>query len=228
MSDAAPRPGHTQRESVFRRPVRGARGPAPAHSRDDIVAAAIAIADSDGLAAVSMRAVAKRLDTGAASLYRYLSSRDDLLDLMADRVAAELRPYPEPEGDWLDGMVRMAHAQRAVHERHPWLAELSRRPSAIGPEALAFFDACLRVMEPVPASVMAKFEAVATMNGISILFARQRTGGEAFTFDGLDVTRYPHLAAALAQAPAAPPATDLFERAQRSLLRGLLTPTSSP
>ncbi len=188
------------------------------------MAAAIAIADTDGLTAVSMRAVATRLGTGAASLYRYLSSRDDLLDLMADTVAAELRPYPEPEGDWLNGMVRIARAQRSVHERHPWLSELSQRASAIGPEALAFFDACLRIMAPVAATPTAKLEAVAVMNGISILFARKRTAGEAFTFAGLDVTPYPHLVAALAQPPAAPPAADLFERAQRSLLRGLLAP----
>jgi len=188
------------------------------------VAAAVAIADADGLAAVSMRAVATRLETGAASLYRYLSSRGDLLDLMADRVAAELRPYPESDGDWLDAMLRMARAQRAVHERHPWLFELSQRASAIGPEALEFFDACLRIMAPVPATLTAKFEAVAMMNGIAILFARKRTVGEAFTFAGLDVTPYRHLVAAFAQPPAAPPATDLFERALRSLLRGLLAP----
>ncbi|MGS2617170.1 TetR/AcrR family transcriptional regulator [Micromonospora sp. LZ34] len=220
MSRAAP--GRGQRESIFWRPERGTRGPSPAHSRDDIVAAAIAIADADGLTAVSMRAVATRLETGAASLYRYLSSRDDLLDLMADRVAAELRPYPEPDGDWLDAMLRMARAQRAVHERHPWLFELSQRASAVGPEALAFFDACFRIMEPVPATPMAKFEAIGVMNGISILFARKRTAGEAFTFTGLDLTPYPHLVAALSQPPAVAPAADLFDRAQRSLLHGLL------
>ncbi|WP_222864443.1 TetR/AcrR family transcriptional regulator [Micromonospora sp. WP24] len=224
MNDATPGTGHTQRESIFRRPVRGSRGPAPAHSRDDIVTAAIAIADADGLAAVSMRAVAARLETGAASLYRYLSSRDDLLDLMADRVAAELRPYPEPDGDWLDTLVRLARAQRAVHERHPWLFELSQRASAIGPEALAFFDACLRVMAPVEAPSAAKFEAIGMMNGVAILFARKRAAGESLTFVGFDLTPYPHLLAALSR-PATTPAAamDLFERALRSLLRGLLT-----
>ncbi|MEK8106005.1 helix-turn-helix domain-containing protein [Micromonospora sp. M12] len=49
------------------------------------MATAIALADAGGLTAVSMRAVAAALDTGAGSLYRYLSSRDDLLDLMTDR-----------------------------------------------------------------------------------------------------------------------------------------------
>ncbi|MEV4199854.1 TetR/AcrR family transcriptional regulator [Micromonospora globbae] len=220
MSDAPP----GRRESVWQRPVRGSRGPAPAHSRDDIVAAAIAIADADGLAAVSMRAVAARLETGAASLYRYLSSRDDLLDLMADRVAAELRPYPEPDGHWLDTLLRMARAQRALHERHPWLSELIQRASAIGPETLAFFDACLGVMAPLPAPPTAKFEAIAMMNGIAVLFARQRTAGGASPFAGLDLTPYPHLVAALTQPPAAPPATDLFDRALGGLLRGLLAP----
>ena len=86
MSDATPR------QPIWTRPVRGSRGPAPGRSRDAIVAAAVALADADGLDAVSMRAVATALGTGAGSLYRYLSSRDDLLDLMVDRVAGELRP----------------------------------------------------------------------------------------------------------------------------------------
>jgi AcrR family transcriptional regulator len=228
VSDAARKPGHTQRDSIWRRPERRTRGPAPTHSRDEIVAAAIAIADADGLAAVSMRSVAARLGTGAASLYRYLSSRDDLLDLMADRVATELRPYPEPDGDWLDAMLQVARAQRALYERHLWLLELSQRASAIGPEGLAFFDACLRIMTPVPAPLTAKFEAIGMMTGVATLFARKLTAGETFTFAGLDVTPYPHLAAAFAQPPATPPATDLFDRALHSLLTGLLTPDPGP
>ncbi|MGK5741195.1 TetR/AcrR family transcriptional regulator [Micromonospora sp. URMC 103] len=227
MSDAASETGHSQRDSIWRRPERGTRGPTPAHSRDDIVAAAVAIADAEGLAAVSMRAVAARLETGAASLYRYLSSREDLLDLMADRVAAELRPYPEPHGDWMDALLRMARAQREVHERHPWLWELSQRASAIGPEALAFFDAALGIMAAVPATLTAKFEAIAMINGIAILFARRTTAGAGFTFAGIDLTPYPHLVAAFRQPPAAPPATDLFDRALRGLLRALLTPDPS-
>ena len=166
MSDATPR------QPIWTRPVRGSRGPAPGRSRDAIVAAAVALADAEGLDAVSMRAVATALGTGAGSLYRYLSSRDDLLDLMVDRVAGELRPYPEADGDWLDTMLLLARDQLAMHRRHRWLVDVSYRPSSIGPESLAWFDNCLRVMAPVRAATTAKFEAIAMLTGVVGLFAR--------------------------------------------------------
>ncbi len=206
--------------------MRGTRGPAPGRSRDAIVVAAIALADAEGLAAVSMRAVATALGTGAGSLYRYLSSRDDLLDLMVDRVAAELRPYPKTDrdGDWLDEMLLLARDQLAMHRRHRWLVDVSYRTSSIGPESLAWFDNCLRVMAPVRAAVTAKFEAIAMLTGVVSLFARGEAAGETVSFAGLDLANYPHLTAAFTQPSpqAPPPAKDLFERTVRSLLSGLL------
>src|SRR5690349_18998544 len=85
-----PRKRRPDEESIWTRPDRGTRGPRPEHSRAEIAAAAIALADSGGLAAATMRAVAAELGTAAGSLYRYLSSRDDLLDLMVDAALAEL------------------------------------------------------------------------------------------------------------------------------------------
>src|SRR4051794_502014 len=96
--------GGGESQSIFQRPPRGTRGPAPGHSREEIVAVAVGIADADGLGAVSMRAVAAKLGTGAGSLYRYLSSRDDLLDLMADAAIGDLRPYPQA-ADPIDALV---------------------------------------------------------------------------------------------------------------------------
>jgi AcrR family transcriptional regulator len=212
--------GH--RRPIWTRPERGSRGPAPAHSRDAIVAAAIALADAEGLTAVSMRAVASALGTGAGSLYRYLSSREDLLDLMTDRVVGELRPYPKADGDWLDAMLQLARRQLALHRRHPWLLDLSYRTSGVGPESLAWFDNCLQIMEPVRCAVTAKFEAIAMMTGVVSLFARSEATSRSFTFAGVDLAAYPHLAAAFTQPSASAPRRDLFERTLRSLLTGLL------
>ncbi|MEV0154731.1 helix-turn-helix domain-containing protein [Micromonospora sp. NPDC050686] len=215
--------GGAARQPIWTRPHRGTRGPAPTHSRDDIVTAAIALADAEGLAAVSMRAVATTLGTGAGSLYRYLSSRDDLLDLMTDRVVGELRPYPTADGDPLDGMLRQARRQLALYQRHPWLLDVAHRPSGMGPETLAWFDDCLRILAPLRCPVAAKFEAIAMMTGVVTLFAR--TAATAATgLPALDLAAYPHLAAALAQPPVPAPRADLFERTLRSLLTGLLAP----
>ncbi len=216
--------GAPSKQPIWDRPDRGSRGPAPAHSREAIVAAAITLADADGLAAVSMRAVAAALGTSAASLYRYLSSRDDLLDLMTDRVIGELRPYPQPDGDWLDTMLRLAREQLALYRRHRWLLDAAHRQSGMGPQSLAWFDHCLRVLQPVHCAAAAKFEAIAMMTGTVSLFARsETTSGSASAFAGFDPAAYPHLAAAFARPPAPAPQRDLFERTLRSLLTGLLT-----
>ncbi|MEV4281062.1 TetR/AcrR family transcriptional regulator [Actinoplanes xinjiangensis] len=211
MSDAPP---------IWSRPERGSRGPQPGHSRDEIVAAAVTLADADGLAAVSMRAVAGALGTGAGSLYRYLSSRDDLLDLMTDRVLGELRPYPRPGPDPMTTLVELAGRQLDLYRRHPWLIELLTRPSAIGPEGLAWFDHCLLVLRPVRCASAAKFEALAMMTGVVTLFVRQERAAPPPAFTGLDLTPYPHLVAAFADPGA--PRVDLFERTLRGLLGALL------
>ncbi|MFI7606009.1 TetR/AcrR family transcriptional regulator [Micromonospora sp. NPDC049366] len=225
MTDASTNSGEggAGRQPIWGRPARGSRGPTPTHTRDEIVAAAIALADAEGLAAVSMRAVATALGASAASLYRYLSSRDDLLDLMTDRTVGELRPHPTGEGDWLDGMLLLARRQRELFRRHPWLVEVIHRPSGIGPEGLAWFDACLGTLEPLPCAASAKFEAIAMMTGVVSLFARTETAAPPVGFTAVDLTAYPHLAAALTTPSAPAPPGDLFDRTLRSLLAGLLS-----
>lgn len=228
MSDAPAHPGASgdDRQSIWARPERGGRGPTPAHSRDAIATAAIALADVEGIGAVSMRAVATALGTSAGALYRYLSSRDDLLDLMTDRVIGELRPYPEADGDWLDTMLLLAHRQLALYRLHPWLLDVVHRASAVGPETLAWFDTCVRVLEPVRCAVTAKFEAIGMMTGVVTLFARTEANSRSFTFAGIDLAPYPHLASALSRPPGPASRDDLFERTLRILLTGLLVSTS--
>ncbi len=207
--------------SIWTRPERGSRGPQATHSRDEIVRAAITLADTDGLAAVSMRAVAGALGTGAGTLYRHLSSRDDLLDLMADQVVAELRPYPEPGPDWTGALLDLARAQLELNRRHPWLMDALPRDSGAGPEALAWFDHCLRVLTPVPADSAAKFETIGVMTGVVSLFARNERSSPPPVLTGLDVTAYPHLVAAIGEPGA--PRPDLLERILRGLFAALLT-----
>ncbi|BFU43335.1 TetR/AcrR family transcriptional regulator [Krasilnikovia sp. MM14-A1004] len=227
MSDASTRSGG-DRQPIWTRPERGSRGPAPSHSRDALVAAAVTMADDAGIAAVSMRAVAAALGTSAGALYRYVSSRDDLLDLMTDRVVGELRPYPQADGDWLDAMLLLARGQLALYRRHPWLLDVMHRTSGAGPETLAWFDTCLRILEPVGCVVTAKFEAIGLMTGVVGLFARSEASAASFSFAGVDFAAYPYLAAAFTQ-PAGPGTPrDLFDRTLRILLTGLLVTEPRP
>jgi AcrR family transcriptional regulator len=127
--------------SVWTRPRPEPRRRAP--GVDQYVAAALAIADAEGLAAVSMRRVAGDLGSGTASLYRYITNRDELVDLMVDAAQGE-DPLPETANDWRADLAAVAHTLRATLLRHPWLAgELAGRP-ALGPNSLRRSEAALR------------------------------------------------------------------------------------
>src|ERR1700727_1834999 len=113
--------------SIWLRPERSCVGRPAQLSRAEITAVALRIADAEGLDAVSMRRVAAELGTGAASLYRYVETRDELLDLMTDATAAEYDLTPPPPGhpgavDWLAGLVALGEQGRAILRRHRWLA----------------------------------------------------------------------------------------------------------
>ncbi len=224
-------------ETIWSRPAAGRRGPRPEFSRDEITTAAIDLADRQGLTAVSMRAVAGALGTAAASLYRYLNSRDELLALMVDAALTGFSPAggdpaggDRSGGGWLDAMVTLAHDQLALYRRHPWLLEASLQVGSFGPRAIDHFEHCLQIMAPLPNPVGEKLEAVGLLTGVVSLFARSPAstdpggaGNPVAAFAALDPAAHPRLVAALAD-PATPPRPDLFDRAVRSILVGLLTP----
>jgi AcrR family transcriptional regulator len=216
--------------TIWTRPVRSARGPRPEHTRDRIAAAAITLADAGGLPAASMRAVAATLGTGGGSLYRYLSSRDDLLDLMVDAVLGELPQGPAgPGADWLDEMVALAREVLVLHRRHPWLLAVDLPARTLGPQALDYFDRCLAILAPVPAGTATKMEAIAMITGVVSLFTRNEVAAGARSvspgqlFGAVSPERHPHLLAALTTpVPAPRGGAELFDRTVRSLLQGLL------
>jgi AcrR family transcriptional regulator len=178
-----------------------------------------------------MRAVASALGTTAGSLYRYLSSRDDLLDLMVDAVLAELPLDREPAGSWLDDLVALANDQLILYQRHPWLLEASLGGRAFGPRTMDYFEYCLRIMAPLRCGTAAKMEAIAMITGVVSLFARSAsTEGQAASparlFGTASPQAHPHLIAALTRPTPPAPQPNLFERTLRSVLRGLLTDSS--
>ncbi|WP_206789501.1 GntR family transcriptional regulator [Amycolatopsis sp. MtRt-6] len=93
-------------------------------TREQLVRTAIAIADAEGLGALSMRGVAARLGVAAMAPYRYVRGRDELVLLMADAAFGE-RGYPaKPSGDWRARLTLGGRTLWSLHKRHPWLAQL--------------------------------------------------------------------------------------------------------
>jgi AcrR family transcriptional regulator len=196
-------------------------------SRAEVTTAAIVLADREGLAAVSMRRVAAELGTGAASLYRYVDSRDDLLDLMVDEVAAGYE-LPAPGGPWLAGLLEVCRQGRELMLRHGWLPELVLTRATLGPRGADLLEHVLAVLAGHPADVGRKLEAFAVMNTLTAALAlnelngsagaRQRQG--AYLAHVVAAGRHAHLTAALTSGPPVP--APRFEDTLSRVLVGLL------
>lgn len=94
-------------------------------TRARVVRAAIEIADTEGLAALSMRSVAARLGVATMSPYRYVSSKDQLVALMADAAFGEERCADTPSDNWRERLEIGARTLWRMFRRHPWLAQIS-------------------------------------------------------------------------------------------------------
>lgn len=114
----------------------------PALDPQRIVAAAIEVADRDGLAAVSMRNVAKQLGVEAMSLYHHVAGKEALLDALVDRFFAEIE-LPPSGAPWRQAMAVRAHSARATLTRHPWALGLIESRTTPLPNLLRHHDAVL-------------------------------------------------------------------------------------
>src|SRR5213592_2165504 len=110
-------------------------------NRERILDTALAVADEEGIEALSMRKLGQTLGYEAMSLYNHVANKDDLLDGILDLVLAEMDP-PDPEG----GIAAIRSSSLAAHEalkRHPWAAGLLMTPTRIRPARLEFMNALL-------------------------------------------------------------------------------------
>jgi len=130
---------------IWARTPREPRGRARAapRTREEVVRAALAVADDEGFEAVSMRNVAARLGVGTMTLYSYVSSKEDLLDLMFDEVMSELLlPEPLPAG-WREALIAISLRTRDVWLRHPWLSSSIGERSSFGPNSMRHVEQSL-------------------------------------------------------------------------------------
>lgn len=117
-----------------------ARGPRRTLDLDAVVEAAIALADAEGLAAVTMRQVAQRVGVAPMSLYTYVPAKAELLDLMLDAVYARM-PRTDTSGrPWRERLAVVADENRALYAAHPWAAAVSTLRPPLGPGQVAKFE----------------------------------------------------------------------------------------
>jgi AcrR family transcriptional regulator len=226
-------------------PSRRRRGRAPVYTLAQVTSAAVDIADREGLAALTMRRVGRSLGTGAASLYRYVSTRDELLAQMVDQVNGEFVLATRRTGSWQRHMVELGRQARDIYRRHPWMIEALDSTPGLGPNGLAYLEHSLDALAATPVSGRTKLEAVGVFSGVVRLLAKaerdeQERGTSlaeararqliAAATDGA----HPRLAEALAGASPAPAARggegsgadagpDQFDRILHRVLTGLLT-----
>ncbi|MET7652323.1 MULTISPECIES: TetR/AcrR family transcriptional regulator C-terminal domain-containing protein [unclassified Streptomyces] len=114
----------------------------PTLSRDAIVREAIAMLDADGIEALSMRKLGARLNAGATSLYRHVATKDELMELAVDEVAAEIHVPSADGADWRAAVTEAAGSFRATALRHPWLSSVLGQAGLayLGPNLMAFAE----------------------------------------------------------------------------------------
>jgi AcrR family transcriptional regulator len=140
-----------------------------------VVAAAVALADEDGLEAVSMARVADRLGFTTMSLYRHVAGKDELLRAMLDAGLGMPPPeLDEPGDDWRAGLELWTRAVLAALLRHPWALKVPIAGPPMSRVQLAWLDRGLRVLEHTGLSEGEKADTILLLNGYAFWEARLR------------------------------------------------------
>jgi AcrR family transcriptional regulator len=178
---------------------RPTRGPKPALTLARIADAAIAVADAEGLAAVSMQRVAADLGYTKMSLYRYLPGKSELVAVMLERALGE-PPILTPAG-WREALTEWAERLLAAYGGHGWTLEVTAGARPIGPHELGWLECALAAL-PAGLSGGERMDAVATVAGHVRMIAGQ-AGGESALADAIGVVlrehagRFPAVTAAI-------------------------------
>ncbi|MEV4636748.1 TetR/AcrR family transcriptional regulator C-terminal domain-containing protein [Actinoplanes sp. NPDC049548] len=203
------------------------RGRPPARTRTAVVTAAVAVADAEGLEALTMRRLAAELGTGAMSLYTYVRDKDELVDLMVDQVS-------EYDGPPAPTLLQLASWQRQLMLRHPWLRAAVPGRDLQGPNMLGFLERGLAALAGTGLPGPAKMEVIALVTGFVVGYvthelAQARAGATTPEHLAAQVAHlqaavasgaYPELAAVLAEGGSGAPPS--FEDIAARMIAGLV------
>lgn len=159
----------------------------PVLSRERIVTRAIAIADADGLAAVSMRKIAADLGCGTMSLYRHVPTKKDLLDLMldtamgnamSDAIAAGVPPEAIPGTGLRERLATIGRGHRAMLREHPWLSQVMATRASFGPNLIRIADLALSAFDDLDVDPDTAMAAIGAINSFVSGFVTEELGAE--------------------------------------------------
>ena len=134
------------------------RGRPPKLTTDQVVAAAIAVADRAGLS-FTLRDIAAALDAPVMSLYSYVDSREQLLELMVDQCRLDMA-HTDQDGGWTERLTAVAADNARLFDGHPWLADIESERAILGPGTLAKYERELGAVQSLPLSDVARDAAL--------------------------------------------------------------------
>jgi AcrR family transcriptional regulator len=174
----------------------------PPLSRERLLEAAITVADTGGIAALTIRSVAAELGVKPMSLYHHVANKEAIIDGVIDIVFAEIE-LPSPDADWRTALSRRAHSARAVLRRHPWATPFMESRTHPGQATLRHHDAVLATLRRAGFSVELAGHAYSLMDSYiygfaleeaALPFAPQNAGEAVVEFlDQFTPADYPYL-----------------------------------
>ncbi|MFR9749767.1 TetR/AcrR family transcriptional regulator [Nocardia sp. 004] len=178
-------------------------------TKQRVLAAAVAVADEQGVEALTMRKVADRLGVEAMSLYHHVSNKAEILDGMVDAVFEEIA-RPEPGAEWRAALQERAVSVRAALQRHPWAVGLMESRANPGPATLRHHDSAIGALREAGFSIAMSAHALSVLDSYVYGFVLQeinlpfKTSAELETVAG-DIQRtmpngeYPNLTAMITE-----------------------------
>ena len=178
-----------------------ARAPRNSLSRDLVVRRALELADRDGLAVLTIRALADACEVKPMAIYHHIANKDAILDAIVDAVFDEIY-VPQAQGPWREELAERCRSMRAALRRHPWALALMESRRNPGPANLRGHEACLDVLRTAGFSLPATAHAYAVLDAFVYGFALQEAmlgeidleGSAAELIDGIDLRSHPRMA----------------------------------
>lgn len=188
-AEAATEAARRRISALWESPITPGSGRPARINRDQIIDAAITIADGEGLTAVSMRSVARALSVGTMTLYSHVENRQQLFDAMIDRAYANA-PLPEADRSWRVSLEAYVQSSWELHRRHPWLADVNNWRPPPGPHVYDWQEAGYRALIDSGLAPARIADLLTMINNVILGFVRSAAAEDADTRAGLDYAAY--------------------------------------